>query len=154
LELVEQIIKNDRFCFETIGMELVEITPGAAKVKLKITPAHLNGLGRVQGGAIFSLADVALAAAANSHGYVAVSINASISYFKAASQGMTLLAEAKAESVNPKLGTYTVRVTDQDGQLIALMQSTVYRKKETVASCLAQQAENRPKRIAFQENPQ
>jgi hypothetical protein len=67
---------------------------------------------------------------------------------------MTLLAEAKVESVNPKLGTYTVRVTDQDGQLIALMQSTVYRKKETVASCLAQQAENRPERIAFQENPQ
>jgi acyl-CoA thioesterase len=138
LELVEQIIKNGRH-------RLVAITPGAAKVKLKITPAHLNGLGRVQGGAIFSLADLALAAA-NSHGYVAVSINASISYFKTASLGMTLLAEAKVESVNPKLGTYTVRVTDQDGQLIALMQSTVYRKKETVTSCLAQQAENRPVR--------
>lgn len=50
MESVEQIIKNDRFCFETVGMELVEITPGASKVKLKITPAHLNGLGRVQGG--------------------------------------------------------------------------------------------------------
>jgi acyl-CoA thioesterase len=139
LELVKQIIKADRFCLETVGMELVEITPGAAKVKLVITAAHLNGLGRVQGGAIFSLADLALAAAANSQGNLAVSINASISYFKATGLGSILLAEAQTESLNPKLATYTVRVTDQIGDLIALMQATVYRKKETVASYVAAQ---------------
>jgi acyl-CoA thioesterase len=137
LEAVEQIIKNDRFCFETIGMELVEITLGTAKVRLAVTPAHLNGLGRVQGGVIFSLADLAMAAAANSHGNLAVSINANISYFKAAALGSILVAEAQAESVNPKLGTYTVRVTDQEGELIALMQSTAYRKQETVQSFVA-----------------
>jgi acyl-CoA thioesterase len=137
LEPVEQMIKADRFCFETVGMELVEITPGAAKVKLTVTSAHLNGMGRVQGGAIFSLADLALAAAANSHGNLAVSINASISYFKAAGLGSVLLAEAQTESVNPKLATYTVRITDQTGDLIALTQATVYRKKETVAAYVA-----------------
>jgi acyl-CoA thioesterase len=139
MELVEQMIKNDRFCFETLGLELIEITLGTAKVKLTITAAHLNGLGRVQGGVIFSLADLALAAAANSRGSLAVSVNATISYFKAAVLGSILLAEAREESVNHKLGTYTVRVTDQEGELIALMQSTVYRKKETVAEYLAPQ---------------
>jgi acyl-CoA thioesterase len=139
LEPVEQMIKADRFCLETVGMELIEITPGAAKVKLVITSAHLNGMGRVQGGAIFSLADLALAAAANSQENLAVSINASISYFKATGLGSVLTAEAQTESVNPKLATYTVRVTDQTGDLIALMQATVYRKQETVAAYVAAQ---------------
>jgi acyl-CoA thioesterase len=133
------MIKADRFCLETVGMELIEITPGAAKVKLVITSAHLNGMGRVQGGAIFSLADLALAAAANSQENLAVSINASISYFKATGLGSVLTAEAQTESVNPKLATYTVRVTDQTGDLIALMQATVYRKQETVAAYVAAQ---------------
>jgi acyl-CoA thioesterase len=70
-----------------------------------------------------------------------VSINASISYFKATGLGSILLAEAQTESLNPKLATYTVRVTDQTGDLIALTQATVYRKKETVESYVtAQQA--------------
>jgi acyl-CoA thioesterase len=133
MELVEQMIKDDRFAFETVGMELLEIAPGTAKVKMEIRPGHLNGLGLVQGGAIFTLADLALAAAANSHGYAAVSINATISFLKGASAGV-LFADAKEDALNFHLGTYTVRVTDQDQQLIALMQSTVYRKKETLES--------------------
>ncbi|HEY8464669.1 MAG TPA: PaaI family thioesterase [Bacillota bacterium] len=135
MEPVEKIIRNDRFCFETVGMELIEITPGAATVKMQIKPTHLNGLGRVQGGAIFTLADLALAAAANSHGYTAVSINANISYFKGVSDGF-LIARANEESLNSRLGTYTVRVTDHSDQLVALMQATVYRKQETLTELL------------------
>jgi len=62
-------------------------------------------------------------------------IYANISYDKAVSEG-TLYAEAKEESLNPKLATYQVRVTDQTGDLVAGFQGTVYRKKETLASFL------------------
>ncbi len=132
MEAVKRVILNDRFCMETVGIELVAIRPGWAQARLAIGPRHLNGLGIVQGGAIFTLADLALAAAANSHGTAAVSVNAGITYLKAVAQGV-LYAEASEESRGAKLGTYTVRVTDEADELVALMQATVYRKKERLA---------------------
>jgi acyl-CoA thioesterase len=62
---------------------------------------------------------------------VAVAINASISYLKAARKG-TLFAEAKEVSLNPKLATYTIDVTDDSGDRIAVFQGTVYRKKDKI----------------------
>lgn len=135
METVKKIMQMDKFCLETVGIDLIEIEPGRAKAKLAITGDHLNGLGTVQGGAIFTLADFALAAAANSHGTAAVLINGNISYFKAISQGV-LYAEAKEESIHNKLATYTIRINDDKNSLIALMQATVYRKKESLESFL------------------
>ncbi len=126
---IKETLLQDKFCCETVGIELLEMAPGRAKTRLKIGPQHLNGLGIVQGGVLFTLADFALAAAANAHGNAAVLINSSISYAKAVSEG-TLLAEAEEEAINPKLATYRIRITDQDGELLAVVQSTVYRKKQ------------------------
>lgn len=131
--IIEKAMANDRFCVETVGIELLEASGGKARTRLVINEGHLNGLGIIQGGAVFTLADYALAAAANSHGRVAVLVNANISYFKGISQGI-LYAEAAEESINPKLATYIVRVTNEENDLIALMQATVYRKKETLES--------------------
>ncbi len=133
MEIVKKIMNRDRFCTETVGIEIIELTPGFAKTKLQIRESHLNGLGIIQGGVIFTLADFALAAASNSHGTAAVLVNSSISYFKAVSQG-TLFAEAREESLNSKLATYIIRVATETNELIALMQATVYRKKETLES--------------------
>jgi acyl-CoA thioesterase len=135
MDVVKQVIEKDRFAMETVGVKLLEVSPGHAKTRMQIRNAHLNGLGTVQGGAIYTLADLALAAACNSHGTVAVLINASMSYFKAVSRG-TLFAEAVEESLNPKLATYLVRVTNETNELIALLQATVYRKKESLTSLL------------------
>jgi acyl-CoA thioesterase len=133
--IVEKVLEKDRFCVETVGIELLEVSPGRAKTKLQIEDRHLNGLGIIQGGAIFTLADFALAAASNFHGTAAVMINANISCFKGLSRG-TLFAEAAEESINFKLATYTVRITNETDELIALMQATVYRKKETLESLI------------------
>jgi acyl-CoA thioesterase len=125
---IRSTMEKDRFCIETVGIELLEVEPGRAKAKMIVGPQHLNGLGSLQGGAIFTLADFALAGASNAHGNPAVSINASISYFKSVSEGI-VYAEAVEESLHTKLGTYTVRVTNKEDELLALMQATVYRKK-------------------------
>lgn len=137
MENAKKIIQRDKFCLETVGIELIDIEPGRAKAKLEVNDSHLNGLGTVQGGAIFTLADLALAAASNSHGTAAVLVNGNISYFKAVSQGV-LFAEAKEESLNNKLATYTIKLTNGEGDIIALMQATVYRKKETLESFIEQ----------------
>lgn len=131
MEEIRKVLMKDKFCCETVGVELLEISEGRAKTMLKLEPRHLNGLGIVQGGVIFTLADFALAAAANSHGTAAVLINSSISYFKAVSSG-TLYATAEEESCNPKLATYIIRVTNEAGELLALIQSTAYRKKDQI----------------------
>ncbi len=129
MQQILEFFKRDQFA-DFIGIELLEVAPGRAKVRLEIEDKHLNGVEIAHGGAIFTLADLAFAAASNSHGTVAVGINATISYVKAARKGAVLIAEAQEVARNPKLATYEVRVTDADGDLIALFQGTVYRKKE------------------------
>jgi len=112
-----------------LGIKVLEVSEGFAKVKVEITESHLNGIGTVHGGTIFTLADVAFAAASNSHGTVAVAVNVNISFVKAASKGV-LYAEARELSRNPKLANYDIRVTDENGNLIALFQGLAYRKKD------------------------
>lgn len=127
MQNIREVIEKDRFCLETVDIELLDLSPGWSKTRLEINEGHLNGLGTVQGGCIFTLADLALAAAANAHGTPAVLVNAGISYFLAVSEG-TLTAEATEVSLHAKLATYIVKVTNESEELIAQMQATVYRK--------------------------
>ncbi len=113
------------------GIELLEVGQGRAKASMKIEPFHFNGAKTVHGGAIFTLADFAFAVASNSHGTLAMGINASVSFVKAATKG-TLYAEAIEQALNPKLATYQVKVTDDADGVVALFQGTVYRKKESI----------------------
>jgi acyl-CoA thioesterase len=92
LEALKHHFENDRFA-ATSGMRLVELRPGYAKTSLQVEDRHLNNLGTVQGGAIFTLADFAFGVAAKTAGKVAVAINANISFLKAARSG-ALYAEA------------------------------------------------------------
>lgn len=128
-----EFFKNDRFA-EYVGIELLEVSHGRAKARLKVQGHHLNAIHIGHGGAIFALADLAFAVASNSHRTVAMAINASISYVKAATEGMILLAEAQEVSRNPRLATYTVRVTSEEGDLMAIFQGMVYRKKDSLPS--------------------
>jgi acyl-CoA thioesterase len=125
---IKAFFTNDRFAKHS-GIELLTVAPGHAVAQMPIRPHHLNAVGSVQGGAIFTLADFAFAAASNAHGKVAVAINVSITFMKAASSG-TLRAEAREVSVNPRLGSYTVNITDEQDALIAVFQGLVYRKDQ------------------------
>lgn len=128
MERIKEFFKNDRFA-EHSGIELMDVAEGFARARLRIQDHHRNGVGIVHGGAIFTLADLAFAVASNSHGTVAVAINAGISFLKAARSG-TLVAEAREVSRNPKLASYSISVTDDEGDLVAAFQGMVYRKKD------------------------
>jgi acyl-CoA thioesterase len=130
MQAIWDFFKNDRFARHS-GIELLEIAEGRAKAKMAINDSHLNGVSLVHGGAIFTLADLVFAAASNSHGTVAVAINASIWFVKAAREG-TLFAEAKEVSRNPKLATYSIQVTDDSGEIVATFEGMVYRKKDQI----------------------
>ena len=128
MENIKEFFTQDAYAKHS-GIELLSVSPGHAVAQMPIRPHHLNAVGSVQGGAIFTLADFAFAAASNAHGKVAVAINVSITFMKAASSG-TLRAEAREVSVNPKLGSYTVNITDEHNALIAVFQGLVYRKDQ------------------------
>ena len=128
MEEIKRCLKNDRFA-ERTNVELLTVSPGQATAKMVLQPHHLNGLGSAQGGAIFTLADYAFAAAANSHGTVAVAINVSITFMKAVATG-TRWAEAREVSKNFKIGSYIVEVKDDQGELVATFQGLAYRKKD------------------------
>lgn len=131
---LKRFVENDRFA-KHLGIEMLEAGNGRAKAKMEIRDHHLNSAGMLHGGAIFALADAVFSAASNSHGTLAVAINVSISYFKAVKSGL-LIAEADEASFNPKLATYLIPVTDDQGNKIALFQGTVYRKKDLIADVI------------------
>ena len=125
---------NDLFAGHT-GITLVEMGEGWAKASMKIEPFHFNAARTVHGGAIFTLADFAFAAASNSHGTIAMGINTSVNFVKAALKG-TLYAEAREQSRNPKLASYSVMITDDAGDVVATFQGMVYRKKDSLMSAV------------------
>ncbi len=131
---LKRFVENDRFA-KHLGIEMLESGNGKAKAKMEIKDHHLNSAGMLHGGAIFAIADAVFSAASNSHGTLAVAINVSISYFKAVTSGI-LTAEADEMSINPKLATYLIPVTDDKGNRIALFQGTVYRKKDPIADVI------------------
>jgi acyl-CoA thioesterase len=100
---------------------------GFARTEMTITPHHLNGAGILQGGALFTLADLAFAAASNSHGPLAVGCQTDVTWFKAVSSGrLTAVAEEIVRT--RKLSTCVVRVTDEQGELVALFKGIAYIK--------------------------
>jgi acyl-CoA thioesterase len=130
LENLKRFLGGDQFA-RLCHVELVEVAPGRARARMELRPCHWNGLGIAQGGAVFTLADLAFAAASNSHGTIAVAANVSITFMKAVKEGV-LWAEAREISKNFKLGSYTIEVRDDQGELVALFQGLAYRKKDKI----------------------
>ena len=123
---IQEFFKNDIFAAEA-GVELLETGNGTARARMEILPKHLNGGGVCQGGAIFTLADLAFAAATNSHAQLTFSIQANIQFFKSESQGF-LYADAKEIFCQGKLASAEVRVTNEAGELIAMFSGMGYHK--------------------------
>jgi acyl-CoA thioesterase len=129
MDKMRKFFENDRFATYS-GIEVVNISPGSAKTRMKVEDRHLNGIGTVHGGALFTLADFTFALAANSYGRVTVAINANISYLKAIKTG-TLIAEAQELSKSNRISNYIVNIKKEgNSELIAVFQGMAYRKKE------------------------
>lgn len=127
----QEFFKNDLFA-EGTGVELLEVKEGYSKARLTITEKHLNAGQRTQGGAIFTLADLALAAAANSHGTLAFSLSSTITFLRSSGPGDTLYAEARERYTGRTTGYYQIDITNQRGDLIATFESSVFRKGDAL----------------------
>ena len=131
MEKLKQFFSSQDLFAKHVGIELLEVEPGRARTRMEIKPHHFNGAKTVHGGAIFTLADFAFAVASNSRGNLAMGINTSVSFVKAVTGG-TLYAEAKEQTLNPKLASYSVLITDDTDETVAIFQGMVYRKKQPI----------------------
>ena len=112
-----------------LGIEIIELGPGSCTIKMTVRKEMVNGFNIAHGGITYSLADSALAFASNSHGKQAVSIETSISHNRVVYIGDELTAIATEEHLNNKIGTYHVKVFNQNDEIVALFKGTVYRRK-------------------------
>jgi acyl-CoA thioesterase len=112
-------------------MELLEIKPGYSRVCMPVREDMLSFHDLPHGGAIFSLADAAFGAAANTHGVTCVALNMEISYLRTVAPGTTLVAEATEEHLGRRTALYHITVSSEGGELVASCHGVVYRKKES-----------------------
>lgn len=125
-ELIAKVFERDRFAREN-GMRVVQVRLGFARTEMTVEPRHLNSVGVLQGGALFTLADLAFAVASNSHGVVALACQADMTWFKAVASGK-LTATAEEIARTRKLSTCVVRITDEAGELVAQFKGLAYIK--------------------------
>lgn len=112
-----------------LGIEVLEITPGYARVSMRFTPEMQNIFGMLHGGAVFSLLDEAFQLACNARGEVAVAQQVNTYFLAAARPGTRLIAEAKELNATRKTALYDVRVfEEEDNRLLATAQALAYRK--------------------------
>ena len=127
MNALKDFFLKDRFAV-LAGAELMEIREGYAKARMKVTDHHLNVGDVCQGGALFTLADFAFAAAVNSHLTLTFSTSSQITFIRPVASGY-VYAEA-VEIVNHKRMPFAeVRITDEEGQLVAVFSSSGYRKQ-------------------------
>ncbi|MCX7175056.1 MAG: hydroxyphenylacetyl-CoA thioesterase PaaI [Proteobacteria bacterium] len=112
-----------------MGMELVEVGPGTATLRMSVRPDMSNCHGTCHGGYIFALADTAFAYACNSWNQRAVAAGADIDYLAPAHAGDTLTARGRAVEQGDRRGIYDIAVSNQDGQVIAVFRGRSARIK-------------------------
>jgi len=119
------MLAHDEFS-RWLGVELLDVKPERVTIRMVVRQDMTNGFGVCHGGVTFAFADSAFAFASNTGGQVSVSIENSMTYPAAVHVGDVLLAEAEKEAGSRRLGYYRVRVTRNDGAVVALFRGTVF----------------------------
>ena len=127
MSLKDFLTQGDRFAADN-GCLLKEVREGYARAEMLVTEHHLNAGGVCQGGAYFTLADIALAAVMNSRGTLTFGLENNIVFLKSARVGDTLIAEATEVYNHHKIPYVDVRVTNQQGDLCCVVTGLAYRK--------------------------
>ena len=112
-----------------LGMRVVSVGPGVAKLAMRVRVDMLNGHDICHGGFIFTLADSAFAYACNSYNLVTVASGCTIDFVAPAREGDELVAHAHERTASGRTGVYDIEVTNQRGEAVALFRGKSYRIK-------------------------
>ncbi len=129
MTLLQRLNDGDRFA-KSIGAQLTEVRDGYARAELTVEERHLNGAGVCQGGVMYTLADLSFAGVANCHGILTLGISNTITFIKSANLGDHITAECTEVVNHHKLPYCDIKVTNQHGEVIAMMTGLAYRLKK------------------------
>lgn len=124
---IKEFFKKDKYAGVT-GIELIEAGKGYSKAKMEVKEFHLNAGGVAQGGAVFTLADFAIAVAANAHGKLSLALNSSIAFLKSSNVGDVLYAEVDEQHIGRSTSYYVCKITNQNGDMVANVSTSMFRK--------------------------
>ncbi len=125
-QVVDRMMEHDAFS-KLLGLQIDEIRAGYCRLHFAIQPVMMNGFNVLHGGVTYSAADSAFAFASNNYNRLSLALSCTIDYMESGKVGDVLTVEANEESLRNKTGIYTVRITNQNGILIALFKGTGYR---------------------------
>jgi acyl-CoA thioesterase len=129
--VVEQIMRDDKFS-QWLGIEVLDIREGYAKIKMTIRSEMMNGFGIAHGGIAFSFADSAFAFACNSRNNLSVALDTSINFIKPVHTNDILVAEAKELHNGRSTGLYQIHIFNQHQHLIAAFKGNCFRTNKTL----------------------
>ncbi|MFZ1809074.1 MAG: PaaI family thioesterase [Cyclobacteriaceae bacterium] len=112
---------------DLLGIKVLELEEGTARVSAVVKPEHTNHLGYSHGGFLYSVADYAFELASNSHGVDAVGLTTSMEFHRSSKVGATIEATARETHLGKTVATYHIEVIS-DNKRIASFTGTVYRK--------------------------
>ncbi len=133
LDAISEKLQSDPFA-RFIGVQITHVNEGFAEAELIVADHMINFNGVAHGGVIFSLADVAFAAACNSFNQTSVALSFHIVYRKPVKLGTKLVAEAKEESTGKNTALYKITVKTEAGRLIALCEGLAYKLESKVVN--------------------
>ena len=125
--MLEKVNLDDAFA-KTVGMRVIELSPGCAKALIEVTDDHVNLFQMAHGGAIFSVADHACEAAGNSFGEPAVAIQNNIHFLSAGKPGDRLEATARVVHRTRRIGLVEAVVRNQRDEILAQCHQVIYFK--------------------------
>lgn len=120
-----------------LGIKLIEVHPGYARMQMSVRSDMVNIHGTAHGGMVFALADTAFGYACNTHNKIAVASSCSIDFLRPTLLGETLTATAVEQAVVGRNGVYDVRVENNKGELVALFRGKSAQIKGTVTEAAA-----------------
>ena len=131
-DIREILNQTDRFA-AGVGCQVTEVDEHHAVAEMTVTKGHLNAGGVCQGGALFTLADLSMAALMNHQGNLTFGISSNVMFLSSAVEDDRLRAEAVSINDHRRIPSVEVRVTNQDGRLICHLTGMGYRKDVPLA---------------------
>lgn len=117
---------------QALAIELVEVTPGRARMRMRVRRDMLNGHSNCHGGMLFTLADTAFAYACNSYNRATVASGCSIDYAAPAVEGDVLTAVAEERHRSGRTGVYDVTLYNQNQAALAYFRGKSYQVRGTL----------------------
>ena len=112
-----------------LGMRVEAMGPGYARLSMRVRPDMLNGFKICHGGFVTLLADSAFAFACNSSNELTLAAGIVVDFVAPSMEGELLVAEAREVALTGRTGVYDVTVTNEKGQIVALLRGRSHRTK-------------------------